>query len=1077
MVYNQIVMFANNSNDDGVKSNELVAKKEYLAAENDGSGSNIQTQQPYSANTLNITGGVNLTSNTPIIEIATYSEIDVYECYVRGFESRIVMRRKNNDWVNITQVLKLASFSKTKRTKIIEKESMNMEHEKVQGGYGRFQGTWIPLSSTKELIEKYNIDDPVISALVNFVLDPDNPPPRRSKNSILKKTSPGMKINSPSSYNKTPKKNNVISGSSTSTSTNGNKKNRKKFGSGSGQLLRINPSPLSNVFQTPQLPNGTSHSNGNMSANTIIDTTVESVSTLSNTEVPNVEGQKETNNTSRNPSFAANGYSATQKPLQFFPVPTISGYNSVNNNNNLNSNSNVNVVRKPINSNKDQLKFEKNGTKNPKESSFLTFIPDSRNKTFTSSEHMSVNPVHYNNSHMNNKDSKDNTKNTKRRKKKMDDDENNDFNDENSMIRNGNATVQDKTQQNFKVIKQQMIGSNFHNLSLPNSSRSIQSNSAVSSSSTHVPSESTPYSQFKITANDIPVVSEQEYKEIILQTLSSEDIIDASSLPLVLYHPPASLDINFEVDNQGHTALHWATAMSNVPLIKLLISMNIDIFKSNKRGFNCITKMIFYNNCYKAGTFAEIISILKMCLITSDDNNRIPLHYLVELSVNKSKDPQVINYYIETIFKILANENYSLLRLCLYHQDNMGNTLLHLAALNLNIDLYNKLIELGASKDIPNFDSKTPAAILSKFNLLPNEDIENIEYMQGIELQEGFQSPQSNKPKYEHLNNEHKKHTNLDINVINSPYRVKLHNNNEHNLLGHEISNNDTFTMEDISELDNLVTSSVVKDTDELHHNLLKNSPMLYKSKSNSELGRNVLQQPITLNEPKARNPSNSVFDNDMTTEESISNIHDIEDDLSIGSNSVKQTYKLAILTSNLNKSIKSDVRNMQEEISKNKRKVDVINYQLEGVDNQRKTLIDQMSKNFKINKIDELHDKLKSLHEEKDALKKQFLEKFERTQHKIYLQNVKDIESSELKNTYNGQSIEMLAKEDIKKLIEEVKNSKEQKRTTIKNIADAVATMTSSDKIEKYRKLIGLTIENVDAKLDEIEYELSMNM
>ena len=96
-------------------------------------------------------------SNHPVIEIATYSETDVYECYIRGFETKIVMRRTKDDWINITQVFKIAQFSKTKRTKILEKESNDMQHEKVQGGYGRFQGTWIPLDSAKFLVNKYEI--------------------------------------------------------------------------------------------------------------------------------------------------------------------------------------------------------------------------------------------------------------------------------------------------------------------------------------------------------------------------------------------------------------------------------------------------------------------------------------------------------------------------------------------------------------------------------------------------------------------------------------------------------------------------------------------------------------------------------------------------------------------------------------------------------------------------------------------------------------------------------------------------------------------------------------------------------
>ena len=53
-----------------------------------------------------------------------------------------VMRRQKDSYLNATQVLKVANIEKGKRTKILEKEILNKEHEKVQGGYGKYQGTW-----------------------------------------------------------------------------------------------------------------------------------------------------------------------------------------------------------------------------------------------------------------------------------------------------------------------------------------------------------------------------------------------------------------------------------------------------------------------------------------------------------------------------------------------------------------------------------------------------------------------------------------------------------------------------------------------------------------------------------------------------------------------------------------------------------------------------------------------------------------------------------------------------------------------------------------------------------------------
>ena len=62
-----------------------------------------------------------------------------------------IMRRCKDDWVNATQILKCCNFPKAKRTKILEKGVQQGLHEKVQGGFGRFQGTWIPLEDARRL--------------------------------------------------------------------------------------------------------------------------------------------------------------------------------------------------------------------------------------------------------------------------------------------------------------------------------------------------------------------------------------------------------------------------------------------------------------------------------------------------------------------------------------------------------------------------------------------------------------------------------------------------------------------------------------------------------------------------------------------------------------------------------------------------------------------------------------------------------------------------------------------------------------------------------------------------------------
>lgn len=79
------------------------------------------------------------TYTTSGVYTAIYSSVSVYEMMCRGIA---VMRRQKDSFLNATQVLKVANIDKGKRTKILEKEILNKLHEKVQGGYGKYQGTW-----------------------------------------------------------------------------------------------------------------------------------------------------------------------------------------------------------------------------------------------------------------------------------------------------------------------------------------------------------------------------------------------------------------------------------------------------------------------------------------------------------------------------------------------------------------------------------------------------------------------------------------------------------------------------------------------------------------------------------------------------------------------------------------------------------------------------------------------------------------------------------------------------------------------------------------------------------------------
>lgn len=112
-----------------------------------------------------------------------------------------IMRRCKDDWVNATQILKCCNFPKAKRTKILEKGVQTGRHEKVQGGFGRFQGTWIPLEDARNLAALYGVTADQAPVIFMDVLDPNLHIPAKQKTTGNKDPTPIKR-----KYTRRPKK-------------------------------------------------------------------------------------------------------------------------------------------------------------------------------------------------------------------------------------------------------------------------------------------------------------------------------------------------------------------------------------------------------------------------------------------------------------------------------------------------------------------------------------------------------------------------------------------------------------------------------------------------------------------------------------------------------------------------------------------------------------------------------------------------------------------------------------------------------------------------------------------------------
>ncbi|KAL2263125.1 hypothetical protein VTK26DRAFT_8095 [Humicola hyalothermophila] len=107
---------------------------------------------------------------------ATYSNIPVYEYQFGPDLKEHVMRRREDNWINATHILKAAGFDKPARTRILEREVQKDVHEKIQGGYGKYQGTWIPLEHGEALAHRNNVYER-LRPIFEFQPGNESPPP------------------------------------------------------------------------------------------------------------------------------------------------------------------------------------------------------------------------------------------------------------------------------------------------------------------------------------------------------------------------------------------------------------------------------------------------------------------------------------------------------------------------------------------------------------------------------------------------------------------------------------------------------------------------------------------------------------------------------------------------------------------------------------------------------------------------------------------------------------------------------------------------------------------------------------
>lgn len=191
-----------------------------------------------------------------------------------------------------------------------------------------------------------------------------------------------------------------------------------------------------------------------------------------------------------------------------------------------------------------------------------------------------------------------------------------------------------------------------------------------------------------------------QYADTILNYFISE----TTTIPTLLVNPPPDFDPNMSIDDDEHTALHWACAMGRIRVVKLLLTAGADVFRVNLNGQTALMRAAMFSNNYDLRKFPELFELLHRSILNIDRNDRTVFHHVADLALSRGK-PHAARYYLETMLDRLQ-EYGSQLADILNFPDDEGETPLTMAARARSKRLTRLLLEHGANPKIRNKEGK-----------------------------------------------------------------------------------------------------------------------------------------------------------------------------------------------------------------------------------------------------------------------------------------------------------------------------------------------------------------------------------
>ncbi|KAG8404855.1 Transcription factor MBP1 (MBF subunit p120) [Metarhizium acridum] len=199
-------------------------------------------------------------------------------------------------------------------------------------------------------------------------------------------------------------------------------------------------------------------------------------------------------------------------------------------------------------------------------------------------------------------------------------------------------------------------------------------------------------------------------------------LLSRNEQPAVKPDPPPNFQPDWLIDAENHTALHWASAMGDVDVIKQLKRFNSNIAVKNIRGETPFMRSVNFTNCYEKQSFPAVLKELFETVDSRDNSGCTVIHHAAVMKNGRVFSPSCSRYYLDLILnRLQENVDPSTFQKMLDVQDNEGNTALHLAAQRNARKCIRALLGRNASTDIANNEGIRAEDLIMELNAAKKE--------------------------------------------------------------------------------------------------------------------------------------------------------------------------------------------------------------------------------------------------------------------------------------------------------------------------------------------------------------------